>query len=389
MNPKLESALKELFFDHTTRFFSYYLGYFQFIEDEKVKSACVGVKDLKLTIWYNPKMVDVLHAQHKLAMVGILIHEALHPLLNHQDRTKNHGANHQLANYVQDIIIDPLTIKKYYPHIPYPIVADELIEAVGLMGFEKGKEWCIVPDPNYTGPEAFEPMYEWYKKKNQDQINQYFKDLHMTMDEVAQEVMRQLAGEAYQRAKTRGTCPGGLQEMLDRALHPPKKDNLRRLIARSLAACKGLTKRKTYAREARKIAETKGRVKEAVGLTALLDTSGSMWGDSIEVVLSELYRDGYYVNLIQVDTKVNGINKIAKKEQLRKLILNGGGGTVLQPGLDYVVEKKMKAPIVILTDGYCDHLTLPPVQVLIISCGQKVEYTGGRNVKQVLVKAND
>jgi len=95
------------------------------------------------------------------------------------------------------------------------------------------------------------------------------------------------------------------------------------------------------------------------------------------------------MNLIQCDAKVQQIIKIKDKKELEKMKIRGLGGTILQPALDFITDKKNKIYMyntVILTDGYTDALNFKMIKTktLILSKCEKCPISFDNNrVKQI------
>ena len=120
----------------------------------------------------------------------------------------------------------------------------------------------------------------------------------------------------------------------------------------------------------------------------VLDTSGSMHG-YYEKALSYVFQNNIQINAIQIDTQVYDLGVVENQNQLQKMKIHGGGGTVIQPAIDLVREKYNKYNTVVLTDGYTDNLSLKGIKgkVLIISVDQEcpIEQSNGK-LKQIVVK---
>jgi predicted metal-dependent peptidase len=179
-------------------------------------------------------------------------------------------------------------------------------------------------------------------------------DNHLA-DEVSKEERDMIVEHMINEMRSRGLIHGDIENMIQE-LRKQRKDYLRRLkmvasqIGRSI-------KEKSFTRPNRRgIDGMKGRKKEGAAYCALLDTSGSMSG-GIDKVLSYIFRSGYEVDLVMIDTEVTGHVRLTDMKDFKKLKLKGFGGTILQPGLDYLVEKRMnKRPLVLMTDGWTDAL---------------------------------
>jgi predicted metal-dependent peptidase len=105
--------------------------------------------------------------------------------------------------------------------------------------------------------------------------------------------------------------------------------------------------------------------------------------------LNYIFRADIEVNLIQCDAHVHAVEKIKSMKQLQQVKVRGGGGTVLQPGIDYVKEKYPKYNTLILSDGYTDSLDFRGYsgKVLIISNAREcpISYSNGK-VKQIVIE---
>ena len=133
----------------------------------------------------------------------------------------------------------------------------------------------------------------------------------------------------------------------------------------------------------------KGHKKYKNEINVLLDTSGSMGGE-FEKVLSYIFQNDIHINLIQCDAQIQAVHHIKDKKELEKMKIRGLGGTTLQPGLDFIANKKNKIHmfnICILTDGYTDSLNFKNIKTktLILSTADKcpIQHDNGK-VKQVL-----
>ena len=107
-----------------------------------------------------------------------------------------------------------------------------------------------------------------------------------------------------------------------------------------------------------------------------------------ERTLSYVYRNDIEIDLIEADTEVKWVKKIKSAKNLQSIQIKGLGGTILQPGIDLIVEKFNKSNLLILTDGMCDKLDLSKVKgnILVISVDKEVPIaqTNGK-VKQIIV----
>jgi predicted metal-dependent peptidase len=128
-------------------------------------------------------------------------------------------------------------------------------------------------------------------------------------------------------------------------------------------------------------------------INVILDTSGSMGGQgTFERVLNYVFRNDIEINFIESDTEIKWVENIKNAKKLQSLPIKGLGGTVMQTGIDYVVENFNEFNTVLLTDGYTDSLDCSRLKgkLLIISVGVPcpISRTNGK-VKQITIEGNE
>lgn len=418
---KIVEAIKSMYHEDRLEYYANFLGFVDFYEGEVPKDllfSTFGVTLLNLRmamIWHRPFLEKLSNNELK----WLLLHEEFHLISNHVKRGK--GYDHKLSNIAQDMIINHLIAKNYGEATPYkytePIFTqaeyDELMargRATPQAAQMIGKSTAVQLDPNYKGDLVYEPLYLWLQQEHQkhkegkpNKLSQPTKDLldafvdgqtvdvHMELDELSDELRQQIVHAASEKCRQRSRySPDSVNQVLELLLQKPKKDNLK-LIKRTIAQVKGFIKNPTYRRPSRKLEGAKGNTKVGKGLTVIWDWSGSMWGEH-QAVACELYKDGYYLDVIGSDTEVRKVYKVTSKRELAKVPFSGNGGTELQPAINYVADSKNRLnhkPLVILTDGYTDHLDFSgfnqPVLILTVDrpCPLVVEKD---NVRQIVIE---
>ena len=244
------------------------------------------------------------------------------------------------------------------------------------------------------------PKYGQYGKNNVDMYSldtifegeereeQNTLDSHLP-DEIPAELKKEIVDNVMQRLKNRGLQSGDVETILNK-LRKTKKDYLKEIKRTMSNHVFGTKKEKTIVRPNRRgIEGLKGHKKFKNEINVLLDTSGSMGGE-FEKVLSYIFQNDIHINLIQCDAAIQQTLKIKDKKELERMRIKGLGGTTLQPGLDFISEKKNKISMfntVILTDGYTDSLNFKNIKgkTLILSTATAcpVSHDNGR-VKQIL-----
>lgn len=429
MHPKLVDALTKMMmgYGEEFQFYAFYLSYIQFYEvtEMPMPTMCVTVKDMRLALYWDRDFVDSRTVDE---LIITMLHEVLHLLHSHLERGRSF--NPKKANIAMDMIINSLIDEHHQPlKVPrltqakidtmkaeaiekYPEKATEIEQRSKELQARIGEPEWVMLDKNYKGDRIFEPLYQWLEeqqqKENQKEGSSDMSkgtkdamkwaeegmtvDYHGELDEVSQEIKEQLAEGTLEKAKIqmRGSLPGNLEEMFNFLLKKPKDNNIK-ILRRKISNLKGSNKEKSYRRLNRRVPGIKGKVKQSLEINVLLDTSGSMYG-RFELALGEIFRDGYKVNLVQVDTDVRKVEVIKRKEDLKKLMIEGMGGTTLSPAIAYVNDPKNKLkrnPTVILTDGYTDTLDFQGAmnQYLILSTDVECPTTNlGANVRQIIIK---
>ena len=229
---------------------------------------------------------------------------------------------------------------------------------------------------------SLETIFEGEEREEQNTL-----DTHLG-DDVPQEHKREIVEGIMSKLKHRGLESGDVEQILNK-LRKTKKDYLKEIKRTMSNHVFGSIKSKTIVRPNRRgISGLKGHKKYNNEINVLLDTSGSMGGE-FEKVLSYIFQNDIQMNMIQCDTRIQQSIKIKCKKDLEKMKIAGLGGTTLQPGIDFIADKKNKINIfntVILTDGWTDSLDFKNInsKTLILSTADKcpITYDNGR-VKQI------
>jgi predicted metal-dependent peptidase len=114
----------------------------------------------------------------------------------------------------------------------------------------------------------------------------------------------------------------------------------------------------------------------------VLDTSGSMPPRLLAYALGAIAsyamsREVPMVRLIQCDAQAHDAGYIEPEALLGKVEVRGRGGTVLQPGIDHLTGAEnfpKDAPILIITDGACDVLTVRREHAFLMPQGARLPF---------------
>lgn len=210
-------------------------------------------------------------------------------------------------------------------------------------------------------------------------------DVHFDpKNKIEKEMLEKAAKDITEKLKNRGLMTSSVERILGNLEKKP--NNWLNQLKRWITGAKGIgSYSKTFKRSNRYgIEGLRGKRKDSIVFDVILDTSGSMT-DDIPKVLGTILRDGIMCNIVQIDTQVQSDTVISSPKDLKNINLKGFGGTVLQPAIDYIGEKKQQArPLVIMTDGYTDHLDVSKIRdkVVVLTTGVQPPISGG-NVKFV------
>ena len=235
----------------------------------------------------------------------------------------------------------------------------------------------------------------WSKEQifdNMDNNNGEYLDKHIG-DDVPEEMRDAMVKDVMERLAARGLAAGNVEQTLAK-LQKKRKDYLKEIKRAVSNMIFGTVKQKTIVKpNRRQISGLKGNRKVKTKINVILDTSGSMGGSAtFEKILSYVYRNDIEINFIESDTEIKWVENIKSAKKLQSLPIKGLGGTIMQTGINYVVEHFNEFNTVLLTDGYTDSLDLSRLKgkLLIISVGVKVPISRSNGkVKQICIDIND
>lgn len=348
-------------------------------------------------LYWAPEYVDSFGDDRITYLAYDLLHEVMHVVLRHLERTRALGivpepteeyfAKATLANLASDACaneelekmivasgnkpptdwVTPATLKQ-----PLGLVFEEryrllLKEAEkqqqsgdqngGGSGSKKmkpkpGHGWC----GGCAGhPQPGEPQGKTPEGRSQAEMDRFRREVANAVKDTA--------------SRNRGLVPDSLVRWADEELAPPKipwQEKLSRVIRGAVARRAGHADL-TWGRPSRR----QGGVGYGIGRPVMpslyaptpevafaTDTSGSMGAAELSAALAEvngvLKATGANITFLSCDAEVHGITKIKSVQEAMKL-LKGGGGTILEPAVKAMSELKPQPSIAIVaTDGYCD-----------------------------------
>ena len=360
ITPKMSKSIEQLWAREP--FYAEVLSKCRFIKSKTI-TAGVNITKAGMNFYWGEDFINSLTIKQ---MNYLMMHEVFHLISNHGIRGKHYKK--QLANICMDMIINSFLdtthgMDLYMKHPAEPIL--------------------LVPK-EYNGKHIFEDLYKWIVDNN---LEDYYMGMCFDMhpeDEVSPEEARQVAEEVLKSLKERGLLKGNLEEFIHELIKPADNPILK--MKMDLAQQIKSAKQKTWSKPSL-FGCGKGFRRKSKQLTVLLDSSGSMH-DEFDKVLSYIFLKDVEINLIQCDAEVQREDRVTTMNQLKKLRIQGLGGTVLQPGVDVAKKKFPQDPFVILTDGYTDSLDVSGFsrEVLILTCGDSAPISRG-NCKQYVIES--
>lgn len=434
---KIANSIADFVAQDELTFFGYFLQNVNFYRTTKISTGGVNFKNLRMNFYYNQKFIDKLTIKQTKFFC---IHELFHLLFNHPKRGQ--GYHHGIANLCMDMIINEIIMEKYCEDVYY----DKKRTKEAVAEFIPG---CVIMDSHYKDERIFELIFVWlndkytlWKSKHYDshkeckikkimenfsefsdedvseELNQtiteerkkeneelgideltrkFFEADCVSLDEhfwddIPDNIREQIVNKYIDNVRgMRGITSHDSEEILGR-LRKKNNNDFLKLLKKSISTLKGFSKSNSFRKQSKKgLDGLKGIVKHSDCINCILDTSGSMMGN-FEIVLSEIFRDDYRINMIQCDSEVKSYVSVSNKNQLQSMKLKGLGGTVLQSGIDYILSNRSlkQNNLVILTDGSTDTLDFskcPGMKVLILSADKKCPLEKEfNNVTQVIVQ---
>lgn len=324
-------------------FYAHILGQCSIKFTDEIPTAGVGWNIDHFDFVMNPFYLHSLEFEKNF---GLIKHELLHILYDHTGR-KDYR-EHDIWNIACDIAINQQIRKEQLPETE-----------------------CHYDNPKFNFPPSLnaEQYYELLlenpeiqkMKEEQQALEEALgsMDTHEMWDDKGDPDLRKAVTKTMiEKAveKSRGNTPSNISEML--SLFTKKSQVSWRKVLRNLMSNEKINKKSTFMRPNRRFpdrVDLKGTIKDRTfNLVAIWDVSGSMSDAEGLAGLNEINSICKTFNtklkLIQVDTKVRGIEEFTSKtKRIERL---AAGGTYIYPAIEYIKENKIPCDgIVIITDG--------------------------------------
>ncbi|EON70816.1 DUF2201 family putative metallopeptidase [Lysinibacillus sphaericus] len=317
-------------------------------------------------------------------MKFLMAHELLHAGLSHA--TRRQGRDPYLWNVACDYVINGWLIEMKVGDMP---------EIGGLYDPElKGLSAESIYDRIVTDIRMYRKLRTFRGQGAVDIIETKTPDFWegkagIDLDTFYRRALSQ--GLSYHFSQDRGYLPQGLIEEIRSLSQPP--------IAWDVELAKWfdrmfqpIEKVRTYARPSRRQASTPDIARprwlhqsgEEHGRTfaVIIDTSGSMdrelLGKALGTIASySIARDVPLVRVIFCDAIAYDAGYLPPEDLLTKVKVRGRGGTILQPGIQLIEQAAdfpKNGPILIITDGECDRLSIKREHAFVMPQGAKLPF---------------
>jgi len=319
---------------------------------EDIPTAATNGIDLLI----NPKFLVKIYEDEGIeACIGLMLHEALHPALDHCSANRRGSRNPRKWNVAGDQIINN-ALQDMHVRVP----------AGGLLDRKyAGDKWSTesvyadLPD-NESGDDSGDiPGTGGDIVVNTDPAKER-EVQQKTRDRLAQAAQVSKMNDEY------GNLPGSLRRIIDEILNP--KIDWRTYLRKWFS--ERARDDYSWARPSRRFLPHNlimpGMYSEAMGhVVIVIDTSGSINNEIFREFMNEVQGVREMVRptkttIMCCDTEVSGVQEFAPEDDIRDYEPSGGGGTDFCPPFRYVEEHGIE-PVVLLY--FTDMLgSFPPEQ---------------------------
>jgi len=172
MNERLASVIETLW--RRSRFVSYFYQTVQFVEDEAIPTLALTVQESRLTLYYSGKFLNTVSPDE---FSGLLVHEMLHIVLNHDHRAYPEEDLY-LQNISQDMVINSYLTgarKTFFSRRDSTGPCAELVLPPGLPSIPRD----FINATGITDP-SWEDLYRWLKKQPRRSVSEFLSQEHAT-----------------------------------------------------------------------------------------------------------------------------------------------------------------------------------------------------------------
>ena len=348
----IENAIIKLI--NNDEFYAHLLMNMKISASKSIPTLGVGIVDNSLSLLYNEEFFNSFNLE---AQCLLLQHECAHVMLGHLiDRAQRVKPEHRMIkNIAEDAAIHEIltNIKKI-----------KKLQPVTVEGFNK--QWLNEKFlPNKNNEYYFEKLLQIKDAQSKQQTH----DVH-DLEPGDVDVAKQATMKALENAKqAAGKIPAEAELTLEKLRKSAVNWTaaLRRYIGSNTSVNKRTSRSRSNRRYGLDVAGS--RKSFSPNIAVIVDTSGSMFGEPLEVVwaeLAKLDRLDYNITIIEADAAVS-----RKPYKFKKTLPNfkGGGGTAYQPGIDAALRLHPDLIIYMGDMDAADNPTCPKMPFLWLITG--------------------
>ncbi len=354
---------------------------FKIIEDPNICARedvrVAAISERLQTIYMNPG-AGLNDDEYKF----VIAHELLHIGLRHGSRCQ--GRDHFLWNVACDYVINGWLVEMGVGVLPQL----DILYDTDLAGLSAESIYDIIVKDIRKFRKLATLRGKGLSDILRDDETASFYKAPVALDDFYRRAISE--GLEYHK-NSRGLLPAGLEEEI-RALYRdpiPWDVELSRWFDQFFSP---IEKVRTYARASRRQASTPDIIRpkyisdpsvlEGRTFGVVIDTSGSMDQYTLAIALGSVAsyaenRDVPYARVIFCDAVAHDAGYMAPDIIMGNVKVRGRGGTVLQPGIDFlekVADFPKDGPILIITDAECDHFDCRREHAILIPKGARLPF---------------
>lgn len=353
---------------------------FTIVEDGEIcqreEISIAAVDETMRTIYLNPRV-----GLTKQELCFVIAHEVLHVALRHDSRRR--GRDHFLWNAACDFVINDWLIQMQVGAAP----TMGLLHDISLRGLSAEEVYDLIANDI-----RLKRKLHTLAGKQGDILDRRIGETDACFTDLDAFCREQLGkGLLLHQEQSRGLIPAGLLEEINAVLQPPIEweVELARWFDHHFPP---VETRRSWARLSRRQSSTPEIPRPHVapnpalldGRTfgVVLDTSGSMDRRTLAKALGAIasYAEAKEVPAVRVvccDAAPYDMGYLPAGEIAGRVRVQGRGGTVLQPGIDWLENAPdfpKDGPILVITDGYCDPLTIRREHAFLLPPGRRLPF---------------
>ena len=326
---------------------------------EQVETAAVGIRSGSIVLFINEHffLKDLKSSSERIAVIK---HETLHLVFKHLFRNWK-DKNSDLMNIAADLVVN-----QYIGNWKLPDTAITLKLFRNLPLKEKETLEYYYSHLENLNNKTHSELEEGGLSEDKAMLNKLISEGshsdHSEWVEADSEVGHQVIllekklAEALKRTPTRhhGSIPSDLLEYLQSIENRKQMVDWKRVL-RLFSHSNG---RSYVSHSMKRISKRYGtrpgvKIKRLWNLCVVIDTSGSINREALELFFSEInhiHRCGAQIIIIQSDAKVSSVKAYRPKMEI---LIKGGGGTNFDPAFEYINTSNIRVGgVIYFTDGF-------------------------------------